>query len=172
MMHICVYVFSLSLSVSVSPSLSIIDANIDAHLLIYRILGRLCTRTIYNIYDTSNTWSKWIKMIGNEEMVWILWKLNVHFSTMTIRRLWHQCQLMKPNVLLCGLFIIHKAVPQLRKACECRKCCKGQLELILFYSSTLDSSLHQFGPCTGTLHTRPHYKQSANLQSSRPASQP
>ena len=116
--------------------------------------------------------SKWIKMIGDEEMVWILWKLNVHFSTMTIRRLWHQCQLMKPNVLLCGLFIIHKAVPQLRKACECRKCCKGQLELILFYSSTLDSSLHQFGPCTGTLHTRPHYKHSANLQSSRPASQP
>lgn len=61
---ICVCVFSLS--VSVSPSLSIIDANIDAHLLIYRILGRLCTRTIYNIYDTSNTWSKWIKMNQND----------------------------------------------------------------------------------------------------------
>ena len=134
------------------------------------VRGQSTISTIHQIHDQNE--SKWIKMIGDEEMVWILWKLNVHFSTMTIRRLWHQCQLMKPNVLLCGLFIIHKAVPQLRKACECRKCCKGQLELILFYSSTLDSSLHQFGPCTGTLHTRPHYKHSANLQSSRPASQP
>mmetsp|Transcript_88095 Transcript_88095/g.140089 ORF Transcript_88095/g.140089 Transcript_88095/m.140089 type:complete len:218 (-) Transcript_88095:46-699(-) len=32
--------------------------------------------------------------------------------------LWHQSQLMKPNVLLCGLFIIHKAVPQLRKSSQ------------------------------------------------------